>query len=99
MDNNHKFGTLWVHLHIPILQIVFRIFYFEFLLGCYPHMKQNMIPMSSIHSIDNQLEKKVVLIEVVGFYIGLENLTGTWAAAVSNFKIAEPHMHVITINF
>lgn len=53
-------------------------------------MKPDMIPMGSIHSIDNQLEKKVVLIKVVVLYIGLENLTGTWAAAVSNFKIAEP---------
>ena len=54
-------------------------------------MKPDMIPMGSIHSIDNQLEKKSC-IDQSGWvlYIGLENLTGTWAAAVSNFKIAEP---------
>ena len=31
--------------------------------------------------------------------LGLENLTGTWAAAVSNFKITEPYREAITINF
>ena len=59
MNYNHMFETPYLRPHIRILQIVFRLFYFEFLFESHPHKKQDMIPMSPIHSIDNQLEKKL----------------------------------------